>query len=408
MPGWFRFSLLFCTFYDIYCGVKKIYFLFCCVFLLISVVLADEFSDRITVEEAKLTALRDKLAEATKKTEELKKSEKNILGTVSKMEEELHLTQRLLKSLKNKEKIISEEIDKTERVMVLLEERKKERSKILNRRLRAAYKKGRMHSFEVLLTSRTFIDAIKRFEYLTIIAEQDKRVYNELIALKKELRAKKQFLRINLEEIKKINVEAEREAGFLLAKKNEKNTMLESVKQQRAKQEQLTEELKASTRRITQLVVRLEKERKEREKREGAHNYFEKVSGDIKWPCKGQVISTFGNQVNPKYGTTVKNNGIDIKAPLGTSVHSVAKGKVVYNDRFLGYGNVVLLDHGKGYYSLYAHLQEMRVNLKDVVEKDQIIGTVGDTGSLEGPKLHFEIRENGKPVNPIPFLKKSR
>jgi septal ring factor EnvC (AmiA/AmiB activator) len=388
--------------------MRKVYFFSFLVILLASVVLADEFSDRIAAEEAKLTALRDKLAEAAAKTEELKKSEKNILETVSKMEDELSLTQTLLKALKNKEALISAEIDKTERVMDLLEERKKQRSVILNKRLREVYKKGRMHSLEILLTSRTFIDAIKRFEYLTIIAEQDKRVYNELIALKKELRTKKQFLRTNLEEIKKINVEAEREADFLLAKKNEKNTMLESVKQQRSKQEQLTIELKASTRRIAELITRLEKERKEREKTEGAHNYFEKVAGEIKWPCKGQVTSTFGNQVNPKYGTTVKNNGIDIKAPLGTPVHSVAKGKVVYNDRFLGYGNVVLLDHGKGYYSLYAHLQEIKVSLKDVVAKDQIIGTVGDTGSLEGPKLHFEIRENGKPVNPVPFLKKSR
>jgi septal ring factor EnvC (AmiA/AmiB activator) len=388
--------------------MRKIYLLSCFVLLLVSALCADEFSDRIAAEEAKLTALRYKLGEATKKTEELKKSEKSILETVSKMEEELQLTQTLLKALRNKEMIISEEIDKTERVMVLLEERKHERSEILNRRIREVYKKGKMHSIEVLLTSKTFIDAIKRFEYLTIIAEQDKRVYNELIALKRELNAKRQFLRTNLEEIKKINVEAEREAEFLLAKKNEKNTMLESVKEQRTKQEQLTKELTASTRRISNLIAQLEKERKEREKTEGAQNYFENVAGEIKWPCKGQVVSTFGNQVNPKYGTTVKNNGIDIKAPLGTPVHSVAKGKVVYNDRFLGYGNVVLLDHGKGYYSLYAHLQEIRVGLKDVVEKDQVIGTVGDTGSLEGPKLHFEIRENGKPVNPVPFLKQSR
>lgn len=388
--------------------MRKIYLMCVLVLMLGLSALADEFSDRISAEEAKLTALRDKLAEATKKTEELKKSETNILETLSKMEDELQLTQTLLKALKNKEDIISAEIDKTERVMDLLEERKKERSVILNRRLREVYKKGRMHSLEVLLTAKTFVDAIKRFEYLTIIAEQDKRVYNELIALKKELRIKRQFLRTNLEEIKKINIEAEREANFLLTKKNEKSTMLESVKEQRTKQEQLTKEIKASTRRITELIAQLEKERKEREKTEGAHNYFETVAGEIKWPCKGQVVSTFGNQVNPKYGTTVKNNGIDIKAPLGTPVHSVAKGKVVYNDRFLGYGNVVLLDHGKGYYSLYAHLQEIRVNLKDVVEKDQVIATVGDTGSLEGPKLHFEIRENGKPVNPVPFLKKTR
>jgi len=66
-----------------------------------------------------------------------------------------------------------------------------------------------------------------------------------------------------------------------------------------------------------------------------------------------------------------------------------------------------LLEHGKGYYSLYAHLQDLKVNLKDIVEKDEVIATVGDTGSLEGPKLHFELRKNGKPIDPLPFLKKN-
>jgi len=394
--------------YDICKYMRKFFILFSIFYFLFSTVIADEFSDKIAGEEIKLQALRDKMKEVAKKTEELKKSEKNILETMSKMDEEVTLTQRLLKTLKNKEKIISKEIDKTEHVIIILEERKRERSKILNRRLRAVYKKGRMHTMELILTAKTFGDAIKRFEYLTIIAQQDKRIYNELIGLKAELEAKRQFLKTNLDEIKKINIEAEKEHKFIVSKRNEKVDLLESVKQKRIKQEQLSSELTAAARRINNIIARLEKERKEREKREGAQNYLQKVAGDVKWPIKGTIISTFGNQINPKYGTTVKNNGIDIKAPLGTPIHAVAKGKVVYNDRFLGYGNVVLLDHGHGYYSLYAHLQAIHVKLKDEVEKDQTIGTVGDTGSLEGPKLHFEIRKNGKPVDPIPFLKKSR
>ncbi|TES93490.1 MAG: hypothetical protein E3J87_02225 [Candidatus Cloacimonadota bacterium] len=388
-------------------NMKKIYMLFVFILFLLAVLMGDEFSDKIATEEARLQALRDKLSEAAKKTELLRKSEKNILETVSKMDEELLLTKRLLKILKKKEKIISDEIDKTEKVIGILEERKKIRSQILNRRIRAIYKKGKMHTMEILLTSKTFTDAIKRFEYLTIIAKQDKKVFNELVALKKELEEEKQFLKTNLDEIKKINVEAEKETEFLIGKRKEKQGMLESVKKQRAKQEQLTKELRESARKIQSLIGRLEKERKEREEREGEKNYFEKVVGKVKWPAKGTIISTFGKQVNPKYGTSVKNNGIDIKAPMGTPVHAVAKGNVVYNDRFLGYGNVILLEHGKGYYSLYAHLQDLKVNLKDIVEKDEVIATVGDTGSLEGPKLHFELRKNGKPIDPLPFLKKN-
>jgi septal ring factor EnvC (AmiA/AmiB activator) len=370
--------------------------------------MGDEFSDKIANEETKLRALREKLTEATKKTEELKKSEKNILEVIEKFDEELSLTKRLLIILKNKEKIIFDEIDKTQIVINALEQRREERSKILNRRLREVYKKGRMHTMEIILTSKSFADAIKRFEYLTIIAKQDKRIFNELVLLKEEMEVKRQFLRTNLDEIKKINIEAEKETKFLSSKRKEKQSLLESIKKERTKQEQLTRELRGSTQKIQALIEQLERERKERERQEGATDYFENVVGKINYPVQGTIISTFGNKVNPKYGTTVKNNGIDIKAPLGTPIHAVAKGKVVYNDRFLGYGNVILIDHGKGYYSLYAHLQDINVNVQELVEKDQVIGTVGDTGSLEGAKLHFELRKNGKPIDPIPFLKEGK
>lgn len=388
--------------------MKKIYVLFAFLLFLFTALSADEFADKIANEEVKLKSLRLKLSETIQKTETLKKSEKNILEKVSTINEELLLTKRLLKALKDKENIISEEIDKTEIVINRLGEQKKIRSEILNKRLRSIYKKGKMHTMDILLTAKTFTDAVKKFEYLTIIAEQDKRIVDELITLKKELEEKNQFLRTNLDEIKKVNVEAEKETTFLLSRRKEKKDMLDSIQKKRVKQEQLAKELRESAKKIEGLIAKLEKERKEREKKEAGKNYFEKVVGRIKWPVKGKIISTFGNKVNPKYGTSVKNNGIDIRAPSGAPIYAVAKGRVVYNDRFLGYGNVVLIDHGKGYYSLYAHLQDINVNVNDIVEKDQVIGTVGDTGSLEGSKLHFEIRKNGKPIDPIPFLKKER
>jgi septal ring factor EnvC (AmiA/AmiB activator) len=102
----------------------------------------------------------------------------------------------------------------------------------------------------------------------------------------------------------------------------------------------------------------------------------------------------------------VRSNGIEIKAPYGTAVKAVAQGKVVYAERFLGYGKVILIDHGGGFYSLYGHLADYLVSLGAAVKELQSIGTVGDTGSLEGPRLYFELRQNGKPVDPLGWLSK--
>jgi septal ring factor EnvC (AmiA/AmiB activator) len=385
--------------------MKKIYICMGLLVLLCFSLSGDDFSDRIKLEEEKLRALREKMEKVAKKREELKKSEKNILAILSRIDDELMLTRKLLDGLKNKEEIIIEEIEKTEELIVSLEKERKERGRILGNRLREIYKNGRMHSLEVLLASRTFTDAIKKFEYLTIIAEQDKRIFDDLLTLKKELKKKREFMEKNLNEIKKINIEAEKETESLEHKKKEKQSLLSSIKKQKSAQKELASELRASASKIQSIIAKLEEERKKREAAEGQKNYFEKVVGDIRWPVKGKLISTFGNKINPKYGTSVKNNGIDIKAKPGTPVETVAKGKVVYNDRFLGYGNVVLIDHGKGYYTLYGHLQDVHVQVKDIVEKEQVIGTVGSTGSLEGPKLHFEVRKNGRPVDPLPFLK---
>jgi murein DD-endopeptidase MepM/ murein hydrolase activator NlpD len=109
--------------------------------------------------------------------------------------------------------------------------------------------------------------------------------------------------------------------------------------------------------------------------------------------------------IHPKYNTTTKNNGIDINGRYGDNVFAVAPGKVAYADRFMGYGNLVLIDHLDGYYSLYGHLSEILVRVGDEVSVGRIIGRVGESGSLSGPMLHFELRKNGKPVDPVAYLK---
>jgi murein hydrolase activator len=97
-------------------------------------------------------------------------------------------------------------------------------------------------------------------------------------------------------------------------------------------------------------------------------------------------------------------NGVDIEAPSGAPVRAVAPGRVVHAGWFKGYGNLVIVDHGDGYHTLVAHLTAMQTAMGEEVDAGDVLGTVGDSGSLKGPYLYFEIREKGRPVDPRPWL----
>ncbi len=119
---------------------------------------------------------------------------------------------------------------------------------------------------------------------------------------------------------------------------------------------------------------------------------------------QGRVSSSFGNRTHPITKTERFHSGVDISAPYGTKVYALAAGRVIFSGEFSGYGNVVVLDHGQGVTSHYAHCWATKVKVGDRVFKRSLLGYVGDTGVASGPHLHFEIRRNGKPLDPQAYL----
>ena len=117
------------------------------------------------------------------------------------------------------------------------------------------------------------------------------------------------------------------------------------------------------------------------------------------------MVGEYGAQVHPRFGTKTFRNGIDIDVPEGTSITAVAAGQVLYTGWFRGYGNLIIVDHGGEYYTLYAHASNIRVAEGDEIKQGQAIGTVGDTGSLQGPRLYFEVRHGGRPQDPAQWLR---
>jgi septal ring factor EnvC (AmiA/AmiB activator) len=133
---------------------------------------------------------------------------------------------------------------------------------------------------------------------------------------------------------------------------------------------------------------------------------FAALKGLLMMPVKGKITTFFGPYNDTKFNVTNFQSGITIKADRGEPIRAVYSGQTLFSSWFKGFGNMIIIDHGNHYYSVYAHLEEQFKSKGDPVEAGEVIATVGDTGSLTGAGLHFEIRHHGKPMNPLGWIKK--
>jgi septal ring factor EnvC (AmiA/AmiB activator) len=132
---------------------------------------------------------------------------------------------------------------------------------------------------------------------------------------------------------------------------------------------------------------------------------FTELKGLLPLPVRGKIVNCFGKYRNPRFNVVNFRSGIDIRADRGEPIHAVGTGTVLYAEWFKGYGNMIIIDHGSFYYTLYAHAEELFKQKGEGVDPGEVIATVGDTGSMTGPSLYFEIRHDGKPLDPADWLR---
>lgn len=179
-----------------------------------------------------------------------------------------------------------------------------------------------------------------------------------------------------------------------------RNALVESIDARRDLNAQLTGELEAAAARLQGTVTQLEAGRPAT-----VSLPLRPFRGALPWPAPGFVVTRYGRQPSDRFGTAGAQNGINISIAEGTSVRAVHEGTVAFADQFTGYGNLVILDHGDGAYSLYGHLSSLGVARGDRVEAQATVGASGRNPS-GNPSLYFELRVDGKPVDPLQWLKK--
>jgi murein hydrolase activator len=296
-------------------------------------------------------------------------------------------------------------------------EKKKEQ---IRKRLSALYKAGELGEARMFFSSESLPQLIENRRYMKSVVENDRKLFTDyqekfgkLQKLKSSLEqeaGRKEKLQGRIRQ-KKQEVEVERE---------EKAANLDKIRQEKKSYVASLKELEANARRLQLMVERLEaRSRKsyitKNEKRTptvGGHDLpaipdkgFGAQRGRLNLPTAGTISSRFGKQKHPEFNSFTVNNGITINAPMNTDFRSVYEGHVIFADRFKGYGNMMIIDHGGGFFTLYAHATKLDKKVGATVAKNEVIGAVGDTDSTQGSCLYFEIRYQGKPVDPSIWLR---
>ncbi len=379
---------------------------------------AQRREQEIRLESAKrreLEEIRQQAKESRAQAQKLKGRESQALGMLKRTERELNLTRRRLRLLQQHRTKLDQQIGVTqsslERTVVSLEQQRDR----LARRLRNVYKVGASRDLEFLLSTRSFAQLLTRWDFLVMVAEQDRLLLEDIQGKKEQVEADKQQLEVNRTEVVQNARETERQNRKLDTLRRRRAGTVQQIRTQRQTYEAAAAALEKAARDIQRLLARLEAKRREQEQRAKAQGRqpepytgdFARGRGQLDWPVRGGLVGRFGPEKHPRFGTVTLNNGVDIKAAFGTPVRAVAKGRVDYtSDDYGSFGQIVIVNHGDGYYTLYMHLSEILAQQGQEVPSGQVIGRVGDSGtSLKGTVLHFEVRKGGSALNPEDWLK---
>ena len=275
------------------------------------------------------------------------------------------------------------------------------------------YKYHRGKELDWILGSQNFNQALLRYRFFRTISRSVEFVYERLKKKQQTLQELKDARSRELQQQQQLAVEKAAQQKRFLVKREERQRQIQQITQNRKLLELALIEKQKSLEKLEKVIRELEREREERISDPQANVRWESLPGNfgqqrgkLNWPVRGKVLHAFGKYRNPKLKTVLVNNGIDIKAKKGTPVHCVATGIVSMVTYMSGYGKMIIVDHNRGFYTVYAHLEEVFVSKFERVEAGKVIGTVGDSGSLEGSLLHFEIYGGNKPLNPLRWLKK--
>lgn len=346
------------------------------------------------------------------------KEEKKVSGELVQIDASLKEKEASLQTLQRNLKAVESKIDATQREIGVLQLETEKKQQELRKRLVAAYKGGEAGALRSFFSSESFPQMTENLRYMRAVAQNDRKLltaYNERITRMREL---KSTLEHDANAKERLKGAVEEKKRSIEAEKTEKAQYLGKVRQDKKSYLAMIRELQANARRLQAMVEKLEAAQRKSYTDEGKKRVkvgdigppvpdkgFGALKGRLSLPARGEVTDRFGRHKHPEFNSYTVNNGITISAPPGADIHAVYDGKVIFADYFKGYGNMMIVDHGGGFFSLYAHASRLLKKTGAEVKRNELVASVGDVDSTKGPHLYFEIRYQGKPVDPMAWFR---
>ncbi|MBT8365295.1 MAG: peptidoglycan DD-metalloendopeptidase family protein [Deltaproteobacteria bacterium] len=351
--------------------------------------------------------LRLEIEKGRQEVEIFTRKESDIIKRLNRVELAINKSRRRAAALKKEIKNLDDKISEASKTSDELKKRIQVNQNYVAKRLVAMYKMNRLGKFHLLASAESMHEFIQRKTALEHILAYDEKVRLELMSSRIELKQVLITLAAHKTQKKTRAAEYQQQIELMSRERTTRQQLLSDIRSQKALELAAIEALTQAANELERKIKSLKSDAKAFDPAENISRLpFSAHKGLLIMPVKGRIISLFGPYKNRKYNVINFRSGIDIKADKGEPVQSVFKGKVLYSNWLKGYGNMIIINHGNSYYTVYAHLEETFKSKGDVVETSEVIATVGDTGSMEGAKLYFEVRHHGKPANPLLWLRK--
>ncbi|MGE5677668.1 MAG: murein hydrolase activator EnvC family protein, partial [Pseudomonadota bacterium] len=365
--------------------------------LLLAVIISIPFANvyaKNPNEIDKLQKEQDKINAQIKQTRTLmtqaSREKKNVSKAIEELDLKLTQAENELSSVEDQLTALEGQIAVTTRELERASDEASGQKELLKKRVRVMYENGNVGYMSVIMDSTSFSDFISRVDFLKKIVDFDMNLLGKMKDYRDSVDEKRSQLKAEQDEKEKLKNQ--------IASKKEQ---VESTKQEREKTlKEITNDLKELERQEDQLLAKSKEFEKKIIALQSSSKY---IGGKLGWPSPGyyKITSSFGYRNHPILKKKKLHTGIDIAVPSGTGVLAANAGKVIYSGYNGGYGNTVIIDHGGKISTLYAHNSKLLVKVGDVVEKGKAVSKSGSTGLSTGPHLHFEVRENGQPVDPM-------
>jgi septal ring factor EnvC (AmiA/AmiB activator) len=367
-----------------------------------------DYSQKINEEKQRLKKIEQQIKSVKDEINNLQKKESGYLETLHKIEKLLQDTEKELQAIERDLELAQKEIKKGEDELIREKHILKERTIILESRLREIYKRRLTGYLEILFNSESFSDFLTRFRYIKNILSLDAEVINDIRQQMKKIENNKMNLENREEILSLLKKEVEKEKENIEFSIKAKKSIINKIDSQKEAYLKSLKELEQSSQEIENIIERIYKQQegdsKKASQKEAPTITLKPKRGILALPIQGKLISEYGRQKNTDFNTYTFNSGIDISAPLGQVVRAAGSGEIIYTGSIKGYGQIIIIDHGGRTTTLYAHLSKILIDIGDKVKKGQPIGQVGDSGGVSSTRLHFEVRVEGKPTDPMNWL----